>query len=148
MVCSVYCHELDHVESPFARCIIIVKCWWEKYGKITGMTGITSRNIHWNDWNVLQFYLESISVIKQFDLQAQTSSVQEDMIAVFSLIDWDLHLSTATYTSFTWGSVLTFDLVDDVIVLLSNWNLQPHPILQILPSPRYKQSNHTSIYSK
>jgi len=43
--------------------------------------------IHWNDWNVLQFYLESISVIKQFDLQAQTSSVQEDMIAVFSLID-------------------------------------------------------------
>ena len=58
------------------------------------------------------FYLERISVIKQFDYACkslsgpgQISSAQEDIIAVLKLKDclrWDLHLSTATYS---WGSV-------------------------------------------
>lgn len=102
-------------------------------------------------WNVLQFYLESISVIKQWDLQAQTQLCTRrhdcSLFTHWLRIETCIYLRTATYTLFTWGNVLTLDLVDHVIVLLSNWSLQPHPILQILPSPRYKQSNHTSIYS-
>ena len=46
MVCSVYCYELDHVGSLFARCIIIVKCLVRKrMGKSLEITGITSKNI-------------------------------------------------------------------------------------------------------